>query len=603
MRTPTLEQQRVIDNPSRVRLVRAAPGSGKTWLVAEIIRRELANWNPNQGGIAALSFTRVGGEEIRRAIESEIVHPHFVGTLDSFLFRYVVRPYLQQACPGAARPRLVPAEWCPEEWSKPPAGIKFNVRHGGGKGATYNAFKARFIGEESGQIRLGYPEAFGSGLRVLDGPVTQSILGVKKQLWSKLGWLTHSDAAFLAALILANTAVGSTVLAELTRRFSFIVVDELQDTGWFLGQSMKSILSVGSTRGILVGDPDQAIYEFNGARPDLFDGFSEITDAKELPLNMTRRCGAAICRVAEQLSETGRVIQPAIDRLGRAVLLRYTDLSRDIARLRRHLGTQPGTTCIRMIARDRKTIAAIAGKEAAREPLKLGSAPLNHMQRAVTLFRTARQAQALAAARAALELVVFGSEGREEVDLFAYGIRSEEWKKCAVECLLSANEELVGESLYDWGLRVADVIRRGVDAFATRSPIPLDIPAIRKPKSKHKTEERSGFLFKAESVVQAAQSVPLQTVHAVKGETHDMTVLVCPPPRRAARCPSAVWWSEDVGDKEERRIAYVAATRTRGDLILCVCEETWVRLRTRRPAFVALCECLTVDSFLGDGSG
>ena len=29
-------------------------------------------------------------------------------------------------------------------------------------------------------------------------------------------------------------------------------------------------------RGVLVGDPDQAIYEFNGARPDLFSAFESI---------------------------------------------------------------------------------------------------------------------------------------------------------------------------------------------------------------------------------------------------------------------------------------------------------------------------------------
>jgi len=33
------------------------------------------------------------------------------------------------------------------------------------------------------------------------------------------------------------------------------------------------LLEDSNVRGVLVGDPDQAIYEFNGARPDLFGGF------------------------------------------------------------------------------------------------------------------------------------------------------------------------------------------------------------------------------------------------------------------------------------------------------------------------------------------
>lgn len=44
MRTPTPEQQKVLDSgDARIRLVRAVPGSGKTWLVAELLRGKLAS--------------------------------------------------------------------------------------------------------------------------------------------------------------------------------------------------------------------------------------------------------------------------------------------------------------------------------------------------------------------------------------------------------------------------------------------------------------------------------------------------------------------------------------------------------------------------------
>jgi antirestriction protein ArdC len=104
MRTPSTEQQSALERPvPRVRVVRAAPGSGKTWLVAEVIRQEITSWQTMTGGIAALSFTRVGGEEIRSAVGYELVHPHFVGTIDAFLFRYVVRPFFALCTPGFRR--------------------------------------------------------------------------------------------------------------------------------------------------------------------------------------------------------------------------------------------------------------------------------------------------------------------------------------------------------------------------------------------------------------------------------------------------------------------------------------------------------------------
>ena len=123
MPEPTAEQQSVLNFPeARIRVVRAAPGSGKTWLVAELIRREIARWDAPTGGIAALSFTRVGGREITRAVGHELDHPHFVGTIDAFLFRYVVRPFLNQCSSTFASPRLIPEEWGAKLWGKCSAG-------------------------------------------------------------------------------------------------------------------------------------------------------------------------------------------------------------------------------------------------------------------------------------------------------------------------------------------------------------------------------------------------------------------------------------------------------------------------------------------------
>ena len=141
MNTPTTEQQVALDSKARVRVVQAVPGSGKTWLVAELIRRELAQWRVGHGGIAALSFTRVGGEEIRRAVGHDLGHPHFVGTIDAFLFRFIVRPFLKQVFPTLAVPRLIPAEWEPHEWQKGANNTNFTVRVGNGNGAkVFNLF-------------------------------------------------------------------------------------------------------------------------------------------------------------------------------------------------------------------------------------------------------------------------------------------------------------------------------------------------------------------------------------------------------------------------------------------------------------------------------
>jgi DNA helicase-2/ATP-dependent DNA helicase PcrA len=579
MRTPTGEQLAVLTNSARIRVVRAAPGSGKTWVVAEVIWQELEGWTTTGSGIAALSFTRVGGEEIRNAVGYEIGHPHFVGTLDAFLFRYVVRPFLRKVHPEWAPPRLLPADWLPGYWSKGPGGTQLTVARPGSR-VPFKILDACFVGEEGNSCVIGYPAPRRSELERLGVQASASILHAKRQLWAKLGWLTHSDAAFLAAQVLGDPGKGSVIVAELVRRFPFVIVDELQDTGWFLGRAIETMLASKFVRALLVGDPDQAIYEFNGARPDLFDRFTNLPDAIELSLSRTQRCSAAVCRVAEALSQSRRTIQEVPHSAGRAILLTYDDLQTDIAKVRERLQSDDTTVIVKLVARHRSTIEAMTGRRAASVPA-LGSPPLNHMHRAVDEYRLGRQARALACARAALELAIFDEQGIAEERLSCAGIDPSIWKRTAVECLLAANHEVIGENLFDWGCRTADDIRHRIGQLVAKTGAQIAIPSVKRPYEKHQASQRDRFLFRPTPVAQTVTALTPQTVHSVKGETHDLTIFVCPPANRASRCPSQIWWPGDPTNLEEQRIAFVAVTRSRGHLILCIPQASLDRLTAR----------------------
>src|SRR5687767_7468238 len=92
----------------RLTVVRAGPGSGKTRVFVEALRRQLASWQSPRAGVAALSFTNVAHEVIAERLEGAPRAPHFVGTLDAFFLRFVVLPFAKLVGVHPQGARLVP---------------------------------------------------------------------------------------------------------------------------------------------------------------------------------------------------------------------------------------------------------------------------------------------------------------------------------------------------------------------------------------------------------------------------------------------------------------------------------------------------------------
>jgi hypothetical protein len=214
------------------------------------------------------------------------------------------------------------------------------------------------------------------------------------------------------------------------------------------------------------------------------------------------------------------------------------------------------------------------------------------------LFRQCRNIAALAAVRAALDLSVFGHEGVTDQTLAASKIDPDDWKACAVRCLLRANGLPTTGDLFSWQTRVAGILDEEA-ALSCRASACQFTPGKIKPQQRDGWNKPSArYLPHTAGVQPCLGGVPVQTVHAVKGETHDITIFVCSNRKSSDRCPSTVWWSDNRADQEEKRIAYVAMTRSCGELIVCVPETTYQRLAAQRAQFVGSFQCMTVDEFV-----
>lgn len=88
---------------------------------------------------------------------------------------------------------------------------------------------------------------------------------------------------------------------NLACRFSYILVDEFQDTSALQAELLKLIHRVGYTTFFLVGDPEQSIFSFAGAERELMDRFAAMIGAEGFPVLGNFRATQCLVDHAESL--------------------------------------------------------------------------------------------------------------------------------------------------------------------------------------------------------------------------------------------------------------------------------------------------------------
>lgn len=277
--TPTGEQMRVIRHAGSA-FVAACPGSGKTRVLVERARRRLADRSSGRA-IAFLSFTIAAVSELEERLRREDLletpaFPHFIGTFDGFLWRFLIAPFGAPGC--AARPRLIPdkdhrhiqpfaaAQALPLECFDRATGNAIPAALGrhGFKGKTINAHetaarkaRARFL--ERGE--LDFVDAREIALARLRDPVSSPVLAL-----------------------------------ALAARFEELIVDEAQDCNptdleiinWF--RAARIPVKV-------ICDPHQSIYGFRGGvTEELFAFGQSFAKDDQLPMTGNFRSSAHIAK-------------------------------------------------------------------------------------------------------------------------------------------------------------------------------------------------------------------------------------------------------------------------------------------------------------------
>jgi superfamily I DNA/RNA helicase len=289
---PTDQQRDAIFAEELEFLLRASPGSGKTWTSCRRFIWRGANWHHPIGGLALLSFTNAAIREFHDATievgrRELLSNPNYVGTFDSFVERFIITPFGHLPNGALKRPRLFlgprPGDWNNKKlqgWIETNTGQKRPV-------PAWEIIPFLLDG------KVAYRASNQFGGKTLNfkwsNPVAELL---------KLGFYTHAQRVYLACRILFDHAH---IAACLARRFPEIIVDEAQDTNvWLL--ILLNLLREKGTKVTLVGDPDQCIYEFSMADATSLPALKEQWKIPELPLSRSFRCNDPIAEAVRFIS-------------------------------------------------------------------------------------------------------------------------------------------------------------------------------------------------------------------------------------------------------------------------------------------------------------
>lgn len=219
---PTEEQEKIINCDGNI-VVLAAPGSGKTFVLSEKIKKtlkkeELLDYN----GVVALSFTRKASSNLKkRSLAYGLPKKNsFFGTIDSFCLTQIISPFGYSLLGYPSKELEI-----------------LNL------GDLDSVQKEEINSYIKSQTSLS---------KILNADLT-----IFRKLFQE-GYIAINSIEYLALRIIFHSKACRRFLKA---RFKYIFVDEYQDVDEIFHNIFLEMLNLG-LRGMVVGDIDQSIYGF-----------------------------------------------------------------------------------------------------------------------------------------------------------------------------------------------------------------------------------------------------------------------------------------------------------------------------------------------------
>lgn len=284
-------------------MVLAGPGSGKTTVITHRVQYLTKEYGIDPGDILVITFTRAAAEEMRERYEALTGGGSRVtfGTFHSIFFRILKLAYRYTA------DNIVREEQQMQF-------VRELAQAGGLEPEDENEFAASILSEISSVKgeRIALEHYYSKNCP--DAVFRQLYAGYEEKM-SRAGLIDFDDMMVLCLELFTER---KDILSAWQRRYRYILIDEFQDINR-LQYEIVRMLAKPEDNLFIVGDDDQSIYRFRGAKPEIMLGFErDYPGAGRILLDVNYRSTEEIVAPALRLiGENQKRFSKAIHTTGR----------------------------------------------------------------------------------------------------------------------------------------------------------------------------------------------------------------------------------------------------------------------------------------------
>lgn len=265
------EQQDAITEDGSVLLV-ACPGSGKTRTLTYKIAYELSRLKSDREFVIAITYTNSASDEIKERVELLGVDTTqlWIGTIHSFCLEWILKPYhlySERLKNGFKVVNSFDSEKILTELCAPYKKEKITYYDCGILAKTDKFYLTCLDTQKHNSLKKILGEYF-------------NILEENRQI-------DFEQILFYAYELLKSKPIIASILCKL---FPFILIDEYQDTKEIQYHIISKILAAnkGASKTLIVGDPNQSIYDSLGGYPMAKDELEKLLGFPLVPLSLDK---------------------------------------------------------------------------------------------------------------------------------------------------------------------------------------------------------------------------------------------------------------------------------------------------------------------------